>query len=183
MDKERQREPAAAWVLARRFPDPPRARAAYEGARDLLLNEDLDASVYHMTLSGVSYVAVVGKDPLRADANQKMTDALAAGEPTELPEEVLQHLRTRRDAFKGLPLEYLERRRQEAIPCPECRRNNVLYYEDVAAARAIFRREGETVIVDGLIRDIDFESGINPRFFCCDCGHEWPVGDTPIEFQ
>lgn len=183
VDKERQSEPAVAWILARRFPDPPRARAAYEAARDLLLDEDLDASVFRMTLSGVSFVAVVGIAPPREDATQRMEDALAAGEPAELPEEILQHLRERRHAFKGLPIEYLERRSQEAITCLECKRNNVLYYEDVPAARGILRREGEKVIVDGLIRDIDFESPDNPRFFCTDCGHEWPVGDTRIEFQ
>lgn len=112
-----------------------------------------------------------------------MEDILAAGDQAELPQEVLQHLGERRDAFKGLRLEYLERRRLEAMACLACQRNNVLYFEDVPAIRDVLRREGKKVVVDGLVQDIDFESPSKPRFFCPDCGEEWPVGGTRIEFQ
>lgn len=63
MDKERGPEPTPSWVLARQFRDATQARTAYEQARDLLLSEDLDASVFRITLSGASFVAVIGKDP------------------------------------------------------------------------------------------------------------------------
>jgi hypothetical protein len=109
MMKERAGEPAG-WVLTSRFPDEKRALKAYETARDLLLSDDLDASVFRFTLSGVSFVAVLGAPPLKREAVEMVESALSAGERAEVPPGVLEHLRERRRAFKGLRVDYLERR-------------------------------------------------------------------------
>jgi hypothetical protein len=109
MAKERAGEPAG-WVLTSRFPDEKQALKAYETARDLLLSDDLDASVFRFTVSGVSFVAVLGNPPLKREAAEKVESALRAGQPAELPPGVLDHLRERRRAFKGLRIDYLERR-------------------------------------------------------------------------
>ena len=109
MTKERASEPAG-WALARRFSDEEQALRAYEAARDLLLSDDLDASVFRFSLSGVSFVAVLGSRPLERNAAEQVESILSEGHGAELPREVLEHLRERRRAFKGLRIDYLERR-------------------------------------------------------------------------
>jgi hypothetical protein len=107
---EREREPQP-WLIARRFPDETRARKAWEQARDLLLTEDLDASVLRFTLDGRSHVALLGELPLPLDAGEKMKGVLEQGsEPAVLPAAVEDRLRLRRREFKGLGFDYLERR-------------------------------------------------------------------------
>jgi hypothetical protein len=110
MTKERAPDPEA-WVMARRFPDPVRALKSYEAARELLLKEDLDASAFRFFLRGENYVAVIGEAPLPPGATQKVDAAMRSGEEAgRLPAWVLEHLRDRRRGFKGLGVEFLERR-------------------------------------------------------------------------
>ena len=110
MSKERESEPQS-WILARRFPDTQGAVKAWEQARNLLLTEDLDASVLRFTLDVRSHVALLGELPLAADASDKMKAVLENGsEPAALPEAVTGELRSRRKEFKNLGFDYLERR-------------------------------------------------------------------------
>lgn len=110
MTKERASEPVG-WILASRFPNEEQSLRAYETARDLLLTDDLDASVFRFTLSGTRFVAVVGAAPLEREAAEKVEHALGDGQAAKLPQDVTDHLRSRRRAFKGLRIDYLERRR------------------------------------------------------------------------
>ena len=110
MNKEREGEPQS-WLIARRFPNARAALRAYEEARDLLLTEDLDASVLRFQLGGQSHLALLGELPLPVDAEQKMKAALERGsEPAALPGPVTDYLRSRRRDFKNLGFDYLERR-------------------------------------------------------------------------
>lgn len=110
MTKERAPDPQA-WVMARRFPDPVAALKSFEAARDLLLKEDLDASAFRFFLDGENYVAIVGEAPLLAEATSKLEQALRWGqEAGQLPASVVEHFRERRREFKGLGVEFLERR-------------------------------------------------------------------------
>jgi hypothetical protein len=110
MTKEREPDPEG-WVMARRFPDPVGALKIYEAARDLLLKEDLDASAFRFFLDGENYVAIVGEAPLPSKAARKLHEALRSGQEVgQLPASVVEHFRERRREFKGLGVEFLERR-------------------------------------------------------------------------
>jgi hypothetical protein len=100
-------------------PDEAEARKAWERARDLLLIEDLDASVLRFTLGGRSHVALLGELPLPGCAGERMKRVLEEGsEPAVLPAAVEDRLRLRRREFKGLGFDYLERR-TELRPAPD----------------------------------------------------------------
>lgn len=102
--------PPATWLLVRQYPDARAALNAYEAARDLLLDHGLDASVLRMTLNGLSFVTVLGEEPLDGQASARMAFALGAGVEATLPEEVAGELRRRRRAFKRTGAEFMERR-------------------------------------------------------------------------
>ncbi len=110
MTAEREPKPRG-WLVARRFSNVTSALKAYEAARDLLLTEDLDASVLRFTLDGQSHVAVLGESPLPPAGDEKMRAIIEPGsEVVELPEQIADKLRARRREFKNLGLNYLERR-------------------------------------------------------------------------
>jgi len=110
MTRERLGEPGG-WVLTRRYRTVDAALQAYETTRDLIVSEDIDASVFRYTLSGESFLSVLGEEPLSRVATQMIDVAIQAGEHLEIPEVVLDHLRDRRRRFKQLRVDYLERRR------------------------------------------------------------------------
>src|SRR5437868_5377519 len=100
MSAERGPErPRDTWMLVRRYPDARRALTAYEAARDLLLEDALDASALRLTLNAVSFVAVLGEAPLETEAMEHMNAALGPGVEAGLPDEVGAELRRRRRAF------------------------------------------------------------------------------------
>ncbi len=109
MTAERETEPAH-WFLARRFAHATGARRAYEAARDLILADDLAASVFRYTLAGVSFVAAIGEPPLARDSLGKLEQLLRAGEAAEVPPQVLQHLRDRRRRVSVMRIDFFERR-------------------------------------------------------------------------
>ena len=111
MNKERGPErPTDSWMLVRRYPDVTRALGAYEAARDLLLEDQLDASVLRLTVNHVSFVTVLGEVPLGPQPAKRMEAALGEGVDDSLPEEVGNELRRRRRAFKHTGLDFIERR-------------------------------------------------------------------------
>ena len=110
MSQERAWEPTS-WLIARRFPDVASALKAWEAARDLLLTQDLDASVLRFSLNGESHIALLGELPLPVVADQKMQAVMEENsEAAVLPDTVTAALRTRRKEFKTLGFDYLERR-------------------------------------------------------------------------
>lgn len=111
MVRERTSRPAG-WVLARQFADVPQALKAYEAARDLLLNRNLEASAYRVAVDEVSFVALLGERPLGPTDTKRVDHALRFGLEAQLPESVVQELRRRRDDFRKSGAGYVERRRQ-----------------------------------------------------------------------
>lgn len=110
MTKERPAE-SNRWIYASKFGNAEDARRCYERARDLLLIDDLPASTFRFTLSGASYVSVLGDVPLGAIDVQRVAAVLGSGESTAVPDEVVEHLRERRRRFEDLRVDFLERRR------------------------------------------------------------------------
>lgn len=109
---ERESE-ASGWSFLRKFPNAREARDAYDQTRDLILSDDLPASVFRFTVSRESFVAVLGDTALESRALQRINGLLEQGETAEVADEVLAHLRQRRQAFNDMPVEFLERRRME----------------------------------------------------------------------
>jgi hypothetical protein len=110
LNKERAPEPQG-WLVARRYPDEASALRAFELTRDLILHEEVDASVLRFILDGISHVALMGEVPLSPDHTARIGAILEPrSEPTELPEEITERLRARRERFRGTGLDYLERR-------------------------------------------------------------------------
>ena len=109
MNKERAPEPAG-WIATHRFKDAQTAVQAYEAIRDLLLTDDIDASVFRFTLDGVSHVGIVGETSLGDTAAEKIDLALKRGTNADVPPSVVHRLRRRRQDFKGLKIDFLERR-------------------------------------------------------------------------
>ncbi len=110
--KERRRE-SESWIIAGAFPNMNEARQVYEQARDLLLLDDLDASVIRFQFKGTNFVAVIGETPLSGEGLAHVNEVLSAGEPSVVAPAVADHLRERRRHFKHTNLDFLERRRGE----------------------------------------------------------------------
>jgi hypothetical protein len=107
--KERAHEDQG-WLLTRRFETAASAVEVYEKARDLLLAEDLDASVFRIMFRGTSYVAMVGEIALENAARDSVLEVLNVGDEADVPFDVAELLRERRRRFKATELEFLERR-------------------------------------------------------------------------
>jgi hypothetical protein len=108
-ERERERQPDS-WLVARRYPDARKALVAYEAARDLLLTDDLDASVLRVTVNGTSFVTVLGETALNEPTTERLERALGEATTAELPEDVKRLLRERRRAFKETGFGFMERR-------------------------------------------------------------------------
>ena len=113
MTKERSTE-SERWIFASRFPSAEEARRTYEQARDLILVDDLPASVFRFTVRDTSYVAVLGDRPLVGVDFWNLAEVLSSGEPTAIPDRISDQLRERRQRFEELKVDFLERRRRDA---------------------------------------------------------------------
>ena len=112
MTKERLAEPDR-WIFASQFPSAEEARRSYEQARDLILADDLAASVFRFTVRDTSYVAVLGDLPLSGVDLRHLAEVLSSGEPTSVPDQISDRLRERRQRFEELRVDFLERRRRD----------------------------------------------------------------------
>ena len=65
MSPERNHTEGPSWVMACRYPDMDSAGVAYSGARDVVFDNDIDASVYRLQLDGVPHVIVVRSEERR----------------------------------------------------------------------------------------------------------------------
>src|SRR5438128_313364 len=100
-----EREPAQrGWFLVRRYPDVGSALEAYEATRDLLLEADLEASIFRFQLNGLNHLCILGEFPLDAEIHSVVEALLERGEEVEVPPEVESELRVRRQRFLGLGL-------------------------------------------------------------------------------
>jgi len=113
MTKERSTE-SDSWIFASRFPSVEKARNSYEQARDLILADDLAASVFRFTVRDTSYVAVLGDRPLSGVDLRHLAEVLTGGEPTSVPDQISDQLQQRRQRFEALKVDFLERRRRDA---------------------------------------------------------------------
>ena len=113
MTKERSTE-SDRWIFSSRFPSAEKARHSYEQARDLILADDLAASVFRFTVRDTSYVAVLGDRPLSGADLRHLAEVLTGGEPTSVPDQISDQLRQRRQRFEALRVDFLERRRRDA---------------------------------------------------------------------
>lgn len=91
-----EQEPAP-YYRAARFPGERPAGRAYVAAQDALFQypEPVDLSTYRFQLNRVYHVAVLGQPP-PDELDRTLAAILAAGEPVELPAEVLKLLSERR---------------------------------------------------------------------------------------
>lgn len=115
MTKEREPRPTS-WAEVRRYGSANAALVAYEAARDLILEDELEASAFRVTVDGVSFVTVLGERTPPAESLVKICELLAQGSDAQLPPPVLDELRRRRRAFRRTGAEFLERRTR---PSPE----------------------------------------------------------------
>ena len=112
MTKERSTE-SDRWIFSSRFPNAEEARRSYEKVRDLILADDLAASVFRFTVRDTSYVAVLGDRPLVGVDFRHLAEVLSSGEPTAIPDQISDQLRERRQRFEELRVDFLERRRRD----------------------------------------------------------------------
>ena len=106
-----EREPRLrSWAEVRRYTSADDALVAYEAARDRILEDELEASAFRVTVDGVSFVTVLGEQPPPTDSLAKMRELLAQGSEAELPPPVLDELQRRRGAFQRTGAEFMERR-------------------------------------------------------------------------
>ncbi|HSH83087.1 MAG TPA: hypothetical protein VLA19_31525 [Herpetosiphonaceae bacterium] len=85
-----------AYTRSVRFGSSATAKRAYLQVQELLRrHEESELSVYNLLLNQVPHVVVLGDTP-EAPLHEHISQALAAGEMTRLPVEVLHHLARRR---------------------------------------------------------------------------------------
>jgi hypothetical protein len=90
---------------AARFPGEEPAGAAYFAAQEAVAAHagDVDLSAYRFQLDRVYHVVVLG-DPPPAELHDELRAILAAGDPAQLPEDVLKLLNARRaEATRAAP--------------------------------------------------------------------------------
>jgi hypothetical protein len=85
------------YYHAARFRYENQARRAYFQAQDMLFHApESELSAYRFQLERIWHVAVLGEPPPE-DMEKKLQAALARGEPTELPPDILKLLAERRE--------------------------------------------------------------------------------------
>lgn len=94
MSERNQRAPQ--YCLAMLFRDGARAERDYGQLRELLRDADCNLSVYRVLLDDVPHIIVLGEQPPAA-LRARLSQALVAGEPVELPAAVVAALVTRRE--------------------------------------------------------------------------------------
>lgn len=90
-----EQEPSSPYIKAARFSDDQISAQVYFQAQEILRANPCDLSSYRFKLDELSYVAVLGSPPPPA-LDQYMTTLLSSGEVTELPDDVVAYLQTRR---------------------------------------------------------------------------------------
>lgn len=92
-----EREGLPRYHLAARFRSEEAAGQAYGTAQEFIYRgpEELELSVYRLMLNLVYHVAAVG-DPPPEQIDRELRDILSAGEPAELPGDVVAALNQRR---------------------------------------------------------------------------------------
>ena len=93
---ERREHDVPSYLRAARFAGERPAGTVYFGLQDAIASgPPNDLSVYRMQVARVYHVAVHGEPP-PAELDHQITTILAAGEPADLPAEVVQALAQRR---------------------------------------------------------------------------------------
>ena len=85
--------------MAARFPDEQTSGQAYFARQETVLRAPTTLSVYRLQFNQLYHVAVVGQPP-PTDIDVSLRQILAAGEPAELPEELLAALCARGIAMR-----------------------------------------------------------------------------------
>jgi hypothetical protein len=84
------------YLKVARFSGEKPAGRAYRQAEELLFRSpDTELSAYRFHLNRIWHVAVLGDQPTE-ELDRKLRRILSRGEPTSLPEEILQQLQRRR---------------------------------------------------------------------------------------
>jgi hypothetical protein len=84
------------YLKVARFSGEKPAGRAYRQAEELLYRSpDTELSTYRFHLNRVWHVAILGDQPTE-ELDRRLTRILSRGEPTTLPEEILQQLQRRR---------------------------------------------------------------------------------------
>ncbi len=96
-----EREPKPYLKVARFSSELPAEQAYFQAQEALYTGPPNDLSVYRLQFEQISHVAVLGEEPPE-ELEQQLTAILAAGEPTTLPQDVLEFLRERREQAKQL---------------------------------------------------------------------------------
>ena len=94
MSQRHQRAPQ--YCLAVLFRDGDRAERDYGHLRELLRDADCNLSVYRVLLDDVPHIIVLGERPPAALC-ARLSQALAAGDPVDLPPAVVAALIARRE--------------------------------------------------------------------------------------
>jgi len=90
-----------AFAMAARFRTPKRAQAIYRQVEQALYQGNpSDLSAYNIVFDSVPHVVVLGEQPSILLLEQ-LTRLLEAGQPTELPTDVVATLRRRREQERG----------------------------------------------------------------------------------
>jgi hypothetical protein len=107
MSKEGEPQPHG-WYIAKRYDNPDDALAAYQRSRDLLFEQDLDATTFRIFLNEQTFVTLIGDEPLGAGARVSLDEALAQGIAAELPADIVDTLRARRQDVVRAGFGYVE---------------------------------------------------------------------------
>lgn len=84
------------YHVASRFVGEKPAGRAYQRTQELIYESQTDLSAFRLQLTQVWHVAVIGEMP-PAELDRRLRSILATGEPTSLPDDVVQVLFARRN--------------------------------------------------------------------------------------
>jgi hypothetical protein len=98
-EPNKEREPGL-YYMAARFSSELPAKLSYTQAQELIFRDrKADLSAYRFLLDQVSHVAIVGTQPHERLQN-KLEKILSCGEPTSLPDDIVNALHQRRTEMK-----------------------------------------------------------------------------------
>jgi hypothetical protein len=109
MSLERQEGPTGWWVKAYRYTDMQTAGIAYSVVRDIIFENDVDASVYRVQLNGMPHVILISEETFPAALEGEVGEVFEDGLPTDMPPEISAVLLDRRRELK-MPGVFWERR-------------------------------------------------------------------------
>jgi len=85
------------------------AKAGWKRVRDMILFDDLDASVYRSMIDGKAHVVVVGNQCLKPELKERFSASCSGAVLTLIPERVAAYLVERRER-SAVPGMFWERR-------------------------------------------------------------------------